>query len=125
MKLFYARKWHSTFKHDMDFSLKILLLYSLGSCVCCKCCNKIVLHVNAASIQKFCSDKNMLCSSLYYFKNTYTKQSETGPFQCDGKDLYSLSSYINLKIKLFNLFCSSSFLIYLSQYGSFLSTTLP
>ena len=65
---------------------------------------KIVLHVNAASIQKFSSDKNMLCSSLYYFKNTYTKQSETGPFQCDGKDLYSLSSYINLKIKLFQPF---------------------
>ena len=64
---------------------------------------KIVLHVNAASIQKFSSDKNMLCSSLYYFKNTYTKQSETGPFQCDGKDLYSLSSYINLKIKVFRV----------------------
>ena len=61
-------------------------------------------------------DKNMLFSAppCIISRARTQKQSETGPFQCDGKDLYSLSSYINLKIKLFfYLFCSSSSLIYI------------
>ena len=63
-------------------------------------------------------DKNMLFSAppCIISRARTQKQSETGPFQCDGKDLYSLGSYINLKIKLFYLFCSFSFLIYISFY---------
>ena len=63
-------------------------------------------------------DKNMLFSAppCIISRARTQKQSETGPFQCDGKDLYSRSSYINLKIKLFYLFCSSSFLIYNSFF---------
>ena len=61
---------------------------------------KIVLHANAANIKVFAGQKHVMVFPLY-FKSTYAKQSETGPFQCDGKDLFCLSSFINLKTKVF------------------------